>query len=156
MPGERVAFDDRVQGRIVQDLAARRRRLRRCSAATGCFAYQLAVVVDDADLGVTDVVRGADLLDSTPRQIALQRALGLPTPRYLHFPVATHGRGEKLSKQTLAPAIDAAPGRAALLAALAFLGQDRAGARGDPARSSAQAARALGASHAYPGEGRAR
>lgn len=117
-----VAFDDRVQGRIAQRLAADigdfvvRRR-------DGLFAYQLAVVVDDADLGVTDVVRGADLLDSTPRQIALQRALGLPTPRYLHVPVATRG-GEKLSKQTLAPAVDAAAGTAALLGALAFLGQD--------------------------------
>ncbi len=108
VPGEAVAFDDRVQGRLSQRLDAEvgdfvvHRR-------DGLFAYQLAVVVDDADLGVTDVVRGADLLDSTPRQIALQRALGFATPRYLHFPVATRG-GEKLSKQTLAPAVDAAAG----------------------------------------------
>jgi glutamyl-Q tRNA(Asp) synthetase len=88
----------------------------------GLFAYQLAVVVDDADLGVTDVVRGADLLDSTPRQIALQRALGVPTPRYLHVPVATRG-GEKLSKQTLAPAVDPTAGGQVLRAALSFLGQ---------------------------------
>lgn len=121
VPAGEVAFDDRVQGRVSQRLADEvgdfvvHRR-------DGLFAYQLAVVVDDADLGVTDVVRGADLLDSTPRQVALQRALGIPTPRYLHFPVATRG-GEKLSKQTLAPAVDPADGPAALRAALAFLGQ---------------------------------
>lgn len=121
VPEGTVAFDDRVQGRVAQRLDAEvgdfvvHRR-------DGLFAYQLAVVVDDADLGVTDIVRGADLLDSTPRQIALQRALGLPTPRYLHFPVATRG-GEKLSKQTLAPAVDPAAGGGALRAALAFLGQ---------------------------------
>jgi glutamyl-Q tRNA(Asp) synthetase len=116
-----VAFTDRVQGRIAQRLEAEVGDfvvLRR----DGLFAYQLAVVVDDADLGVTDVVRGADLLDSTPRQIALQRALGLSTPRYLHVPVATR-QGEKLSKQTLAPALDPASGPRALRAALAFLGQ---------------------------------
>ena len=89
----------------------------------GLHAYQLAVVVDDADQGVTDVVRGADLLWSTPRQAALQRALGLATPRYLHVPVATNERGEKLSKQTRAPAIDPARAAEALAGALAFLGQ---------------------------------
>lgn len=121
VPAETILFEDRVQGPVSQRLAEEigdfvvHRR-------DGLFAYQLAVVVDDADLGVTDVVRGADLLDSTPRQIALQRALGFPTPRYLHVPVATRG-GEKLSKQTLAPAVDPATGAAALLAALAFLGQ---------------------------------
>ncbi len=132
------AFDDRVQGRIVQNLAhdigdfvVRRR--------DGLFAYQLAVVIDDADLGVTDVVRGADLLVSTPRQVALQRALGLPTPRYLHFPVAA-SNGEKLSKQTLAPAIDAGSGPAALAAAIAFLGQVPP-EPGPPAAMLAQAAR---------------
>ena len=71
----------------------------------GPFAYQLAVVVDDAEQGVTDVVRGADLLDSTPRQIWLQQKLGLPHPRYLHIPVVTNAAGEKLSKQALAPAL---------------------------------------------------
>lgn len=131
VPDETVAFDDRVQGRIAQRLAGDvgdfvvHRR-------DGLFAYQLAVVVDDADLGVTDVVRGADLLDSTPRQIALQRALAMPTPRYLHFPVATRG-GEKLSKQTLAPAIDADSGASALLAALDFLGQETPGPGAPPA-----------------------
>jgi len=121
VPADAVAFGDRVQGPVSQCLAEEvgdfvvHRR-------DGLFAYQLAVVVDDADLGVTDVVRGADLLDSTPRQIALQRALGFPTPRFLHFPVATLA-GEKLSKQTLARAVDPATGRAALRAALDFLGQ---------------------------------
>ncbi|MCB2560756.1 tRNA glutamyl-Q(34) synthetase GluQRS, partial [Listeria monocytogenes] len=68
--------------------------------ADGFWAYQLAVVVDDAEQGVTDVVRGADLLDATPRQIFLQRLLGVPTPRYLHVPVVRNENGEKLSKQT--------------------------------------------------------
>ena len=121
VPDETVAFEDRVQGRHAQRLArdigdfVLHRR-------DGLFAYQLAVVVDDADLGVTDVVRGADLLDSTPRQVALQRALDFATPRYLHVPVATRG-GEKLSKQTLAPAIDARQGLGWIRAALDFLGQ---------------------------------
>jgi glutamyl-Q tRNA(Asp) synthetase len=69
----------------------------------GPFAYQLAVVVDDAAQGITDVVRGEDLLDSTPRQNWLQQQLGYPQPRYLHIPVVTNARGEKLSKQTGAP-----------------------------------------------------
>ena len=70
--------------------------------ADGIISYQLAVVVDDAAQGMTDVVRGADLLDSTARQIHLQRLLGFATPRYLHVPVATNTAGEKLSKQTRA------------------------------------------------------
>jgi glutamyl-Q tRNA(Asp) synthetase len=71
----------------------------------GPFSYQLAVVVDDAAQGITDIVRGADLLDSTPRQNWLQRKLGYPQPRYLHVPVVTNAAGEKLSKQTGAPAL---------------------------------------------------
>jgi len=117
-----IEFDDAVQGRVRQQLATDVGDfvLRR---ADGLFAYQLAVVVDDAAQGITDVVRGADLLDSTPRQILLQRLLGVPTPRYLHLPVAINAAGEKLSKQTLAPPIDRARPGAVLLMALEFLGQ---------------------------------
>lgn len=74
--------------------------------ADGLWAYQLAVVVDDAVQGVTHVVRGEDLADNTPRQVWLQRCLGLPTPQYLHTPLVLDGHGEKLSKQTGAAAID--------------------------------------------------
>jgi glutamyl-Q tRNA(Asp) synthetase len=86
--------------------------------ADGMFAYQLAVVVDDAAQGITDVVRGADLLDSTARQIHLQRLLGLPAPNYLHIPVAVNAAGEKLSKQSA----DKEIGLESLRPALAFLG----------------------------------
>lgn len=106
----------------------------------GLFAYQLAVVVDDAEQGVTDVVRGADLRWSTPRQVQLQRALGYATPRYLHLPVATNAAGEKLSKQTGAAAIEAADRASMLDAALALLGQRRVGAA-TPAGRLAEAAR---------------
>lgn len=95
--GTELAFDDLVRGRIVQrvDLQAGDIVLRR---ADGLWAYQLAAVVDDAAQGITDVVRGADLLDSTPRQILLQRALGLPTPRHAHLPLLLGRDGRKLSK----------------------------------------------------------
>jgi len=73
--------------------------------ADGLFAYQLAVVVDDAFQGITHVVRGADLVWNTPRQIYLQTLLGLPTPVYAHVPLITNAAGQKLSKQTLAPAL---------------------------------------------------
>lgn len=113
-----ISFADRGQGLLKQDLEREAGDfvLRR---ADGQFAYQLAVVVDDADQGVTDVVRGADLLDSTPRQIYLQRLLGLPTPRYLHVPVAIDAKGEKLSKHAGARSID----QEDLRRALRFLGQ---------------------------------
>lgn len=91
--------------------------------ADGQFAYQLAVVVDDHDAGVTHVVRGADLLHSTGRQMYLQRLLGLPTPVYAHLPVVVNQAGEKLSKQTHAPAIDPTRPSLALYDALHFLGQ---------------------------------
>jgi glutamyl-Q tRNA(Asp) synthetase len=99
-----ITFHDRFAGTVSQQLASESGDfvLKR---ADGYWAYQLAVVVDDADQGVTDIVRGADLLDSTPRQIYLQRLLGLPTPRYLHLPVLRNAAGEKLSKQTGAPAV---------------------------------------------------
>jgi glutamyl-Q tRNA(Asp) synthetase len=90
--------------------------------ADGIFAYQLAVVVDDAYQGVTDVVRGADLLDSTPRQLHLQKLLGLPTPSYQHIPMVVNEKGEKLSKQTLAPPLDLTLAPQLLNDALRFLG----------------------------------
>jgi glutamyl-Q tRNA(Asp) synthetase len=138
--GTRIAFRDRVQGPIAQDLErdvgdfiVKRR--------DGLHAYQLAVVVDDADQAITDVVRGADLLWSTPRQIALQRRLDHSTPSYLHVPVATNERGEKLSKQTLAPPADARRAPETLQAVLAFLRQAPApGSR--PAEILSQAAAA--------------
>jgi glutamyl-Q tRNA(Asp) synthetase len=133
---------DRVQGPIAQDVArdvgdfVLKRR-------DGLYAYQLAVVVADAAQGITDVVRGADLLQSTPRQVLLQHALGLGmrTPRYLHFPVATDAAGEKLSKQTLASAVDASRAAEVIAVALRFLGQPRATSR-IPSEMLAEAARA--------------
>lgn len=117
-----VTFDDAIQGRVRQDVAAEVGDfvLRR---ADGFWAYQLAVVVDDAAQGVTDVVRGADLLDSTPRQILLQRALGLPTPRYAHLPLVVDANGSKLSKSLGSLPIDADDPLPALRAAWRVLGQ---------------------------------
>lgn len=90
--------------------------------ADGLWAYQLAVVVDDADQGITHVVRGEDLADNTPRQILLQRALGVATPRYLHTPLVRAADGEKLSKQHGAPALDLRDPLPALQAAAQVLG----------------------------------
>ncbi|MFZ2305976.1 MAG: tRNA glutamyl-Q(34) synthetase GluQRS [Rhodoferax sp.] len=84
--------------------------------ADGCFTYQLAVVVDDAAQDITHVVRGVDLADNTARQILLQRALGLPTPQYLHTPLVLGANGEKLSKQNGAQAVDTSSPQAALAA----------------------------------------
>ncbi len=118
-----VSFEDRALGIQQQNLAEEVGDFV-ALRSDGLFAYQLAVVVDDAAQGVTDVVRGADLLDSTPRQIWLQKLLGFPVPRYLHVPVATNAAGEKLSKQTLAPPLNVADAGTQLRAALRFLGQD--------------------------------
>ncbi|WP_457426646.1 tRNA glutamyl-Q(34) synthetase GluQRS [Roseateles sp. P5_E7] len=90
--------------------------------ADGLWAYQLAVVVDDAEQGITDVVRGEDLADNTPRQIALQRALGFVTPRYLHTPLVLAADGHKLSKQNGAAAVDLADPAARLREACMRLG----------------------------------
>jgi glutamyl-Q tRNA(Asp) synthetase len=117
-----IRFIDRVQGAQAQQLERDVGDFVLWRAG-GQFAYQLAVVVDDADQGVTDVVRGADLLDSTARQIHLQRLLGCTTPRYLHVPVAVNAAGEKLSKQTGAEPIDVVRKGDALRRAFAFLGQ---------------------------------
>ncbi|HQT00983.1 MAG: tRNA glutamyl-Q(34) synthetase GluQRS [Hydrogenophilales bacterium 16-64-46] len=116
-----ACFHDRVRGDLCQKLDAEVGDFI-IKRADGLFAYQLAVVVDDAFQGITDVVRGADLLWNTPRQIHLQSLLGLPTPRYAHVPLVVNAAGQKLSKQTLAPALPEA-GRGAVLAeALAALG----------------------------------
>lgn len=116
-----MAFRDRLQGAQIQDLAREVGDfvVRR---ADGLHAYQLAVVVDDALQGVTHVVRGADLLASTPRQMLLQRMLGYPEPSYLHTPIAINAAGEKLSKQTHAVPLPDDP-LPALLAAWRFLDQ---------------------------------
>jgi len=119
----RIVFDDLLAGRVACDVAGE------CGdfvllRADGVYTYQLAVTVDDAELGVSHIVRGADLLASTPRQIALQQALGYPTPGYLHLPVALNADGGKLSKQTLAAPLRDAEPLPALLGAAAFLGFD--------------------------------
>ncbi len=122
VPDLEIRFKDRLHGEIREWLP------RSCGdfilqRADGPFAYQLAVVVDDALQGITDVVRGADLLDCTARQILLQRLLGVPMPRYLHLPVAANQRGEKLSKQTQAPAVSTERPVETLGRVLQFLGQ---------------------------------
>jgi glutamyl-Q tRNA(Asp) synthetase len=117
-----ISFDDAIQGHIVSDLASEAGDFI-LLRADGLFAYQLAVVVDDAEAGITHVVRGADLLTSTSRQIFLQQCLGVPTPDYAHLPVAINAAGEKLSKQTRAAAVDVSRPGPALYAALDFLGQ---------------------------------
>ncbi len=118
-----IEFVDGIQGRFRQTLPSDAGDFV-VLRADGMFAYQLAVVVDDAAQGVTDVVRGADLLDSTPRQIFLQRQLALPTPSYMHVPVVLDTRGDKLSKQTLAPGFDLRQPGPQLWEALRFLAQN--------------------------------
>ena len=126
VPDEVIAFDDVVLGRVeervgavIGDFVVKR--------ADGPFAYQLAVVVDDAEQGVTEVVRGADLLASTARQIALQRALDLPTPGYAHLPLVVSADGAKIGKRDGAlplPALEPARVRDTLRLALHILGID--------------------------------
>ena len=118
----RIRFQDALQGlqdshlgQEFPDFVVKRK--------DGLDAYQLAVVVDDAAQGISHVVRGSDLLDSTPRQIFLQQLLGYPTPRYCHLPVITNQLGQKFSKQNHAPALDDAQPHANLRLALRFLHQ---------------------------------
>jgi glutamyl-Q tRNA(Asp) synthetase len=127
-----IAFEDRVQGRVSQALEHDIGDFV-LTRAEGQFAYQLAVVVDDAEQQVTDVVRGADLLESTPRQIYLQRLLGYPATRYLHIPTAVNAAGEKLSKQTGAQPV--AGTKDELRRALSFLGQPETGDLAQAARN---------------------
>ena len=122
VPGGSIGFHDAIQGRTTQridkdvgDFVVRR--------ADGIIAYHLAVVVDDAAQRVSEVVRGCDLLESTPRQILIQRALGLLTPEYAHLPVVADAGGYKLSKQNLARPIASEPPGPVLVHALDFLGQ---------------------------------
>lgn len=129
-PDTEICFEDVLQGRRCQNLArdvgdfvVRR--------SDGWFAYQLAVVVDDAAQRITEVVRGADLLDSTARQIHLQRLLGYSTPQYLHLPLVLDAERRKLGKQLRSTPVDPADPMPALRRALAFLGQD------DPAAHTA-------------------
>lgn len=117
-----ITFEDRIQGkqrqnlqRDIGDFIIQRRG--------GLSAYQMAVIVDDADQAITEVVRGSDLLGSTPRQIYLQKLLGLGQPIYMHLPIATDAAGKKLSKQTGAAEINTDKGSQALHSALKFLGQ---------------------------------
>lgn len=122
VPDRAIGFVDRVCGPASQNLAREVGDFV-LLRADGLYAYQLAVVVDDAAQGVNAIVRGADLLDSTARQIYLQERLGLPTPSYAHLPLVVNEAGEKLSKQTHAAPVSAAQGSAPLAAAMRFLGQ---------------------------------
>ncbi len=145
----RVDWQDRRLGPQSQDLASEVGDfvLKR---ADGLWAYQLAVVVDDAEQRITDVVRGADLADNTPRQIALQRALGLPTPRYLHTPLVLAADGHKLSKQNGATALDLSDPTARLREAAARLGLQTGSGASSPgdllATATAQWRAAIGGS----------
>jgi glutamyl-Q tRNA(Asp) synthetase len=120
---EEYGFEDQILGyfghnvgEVVGDFVLQR--------ADGWFAYQLAVVIDDAEQGITDVVRGSDLLDNTPRQIYLQRLFGVAQPNYAHLPIVANKSGEKLSKQTMAQPLDDATPTSNLVNTLSFLGQN--------------------------------
>ena len=120
VPADPIEFADRLRGPISESLE------QSCGdfvllRADGIFAYHLAVVVDDIDQDITDIVRGADLLDSTARQVYLYSLLGVDVPRYLHVPVVCSPNGEKLSKQTHAPALDDRLASASLREAFEFL-----------------------------------
>ena len=151
LPGATVRWRDRAAGELTQDLRAEVGDfvLKR---ADGLWAYQLAVVVDDAAQGISDVVRGADLLDNTPRQRALQAALGVPQPRTLHVPLVLTAQGEKLSKQTGAAALDEHDIAGELVRALEHLGLPPIG--GDrPAATLARAVELWAERWVAPGAG---
>lgn len=117
-----ISFSDAIQGNLTFDLA------KECGdfilkRKDGLFAYQLAVVVDDAEQSITEIVRGADLIENTPQQIYLQQRLALPTPKYIHLPVAMHKNGRKLSKSHQDLALDLIPPQQALVKAARFLNQ---------------------------------
>jgi glutamyl-Q tRNA(Asp) synthetase len=133
-PGRPLAIRLKVEPGVIQVADRRQEPLSQDVAAAvgdfvlkrrdGCYAYQLAVVVDDAEQQITDVVRGADLWDNTPRQVYLQQALKLPTPRYLHLPVLVEPNGAKLAKSRRSVPVDPARAPALLASALAQLGLD--------------------------------
>jgi glutamyl-Q tRNA(Asp) synthetase len=129
-PAWRLRAPDRVIGFADLACGAQAQNLRDAAGdfvirrVEGWYAYQLAVVVDDALQGISEIVRGADLLDSTPRQIYLQQLLELPTPRYLHLPLALDADGRKLSKQDRARPVDAGDPIPALRNAIEFLGMN--------------------------------
>jgi glutamyl-Q tRNA(Asp) synthetase len=116
-----IAFRDRIQGEFRQDVAAASGDIL-LQRRDGIPAYVLAVVVDDAEQGISDIVRGADLLDDTPRQIYVQEALGLPRPRYAHVPALTEANGTKLAKSRRSVGLDAGSAEKQLLAVLELLG----------------------------------
>jgi len=120
VPDKTVQFEDQRCGLQQQNLAQEVGNVV-LKRRDGLFAYQLAVVVDDAAQGITEVVRGEDLLDNTLRQIYLQQQLTLPTPRYCHLPLVKNAKGAKLSKQNLAPALKKADALRNLKKAWAFL-----------------------------------
>lgn len=120
--GARVQFDDGVLGAQARDLEHEAGDFV-LYRADGVFSFHLASAVDDGELGMTDIVRGADLLESSARQIHVLRLLGLPVPRYAHLPIAVDASGDKLSKQTRAQAVDAREPGCVLVPVLRFLGQ---------------------------------
>ena len=142
-----IGFDDAIQGALIQDLRREVGDFVVWRVEGGC-AYQLAVVVYDAEQGINAIVRGTDLLDSTPRQIFLQRQLGFAQPGYAHLPLVLGADGRKLSKHEAALPVDAADPLPALRAALRFLGQAAAHAN-NPATLLARAIREFDA-HKIP------
>lgn len=122
-PSGSVEFVDEIQGLVCQEVAQDVGDFV-LFRGDGLYSYQWAVVIDDAFQGITDIVRGCDLLDSTPRQIVLQKHFGLSTPRYNHVPIVLNLQGEKLSKQTRARALADERASQQLCGALKFLGQD--------------------------------